>query len=686
MRLDPGAVFAGYTIERELGVGGMGRVYLAAHPRLERRIALKILNEDAARDAGVRARFDREAALVARLEHPHIVPIYDRSGPEDETPWICMKFVNGGDAATLTATARGGVRAEVALNLLTDAARALDYAHRHGILHRDVKPANILIDRSDDDADRAVLSDFGIARAFDDSLTVTHLVATLAYTAPERFNGDPADHRADIYSLGCTFYEILTGRKPFPHRDPAPVIAAHMHTPPPRPTDLRPDLPPALNNVIATALAKDPRNRYPTCTALATAARAVLNQAAHPTRVRRPGSPSPTERSGPRPMPDPTPLPFSTEHDETLPYPSDPAARTPMPGSPGAPGGNAPPTAEHSANPTPAPVRDSSPRTGQRVSAAAGRELPPSESGPAVSPEQGPTTPNRERFVRICNWVATIAVVLGGALVLWSGGATFATYSYSGIGFPHPYDIGLVLTHGDFYVRALGFGALAAGVIAYARRFVFGRRIGQEACAAMLAGFGLAALWGVVAFAELPAWMASSGSDLSVATGYRLLVGGQAAIAASGAVAAVALLTGWRREFEFRSPRDGFGIASAVLGGIGSVALLLAHAPIDERAALSPGYAWQFATAALFAAAVPIGAAFLLPRKISGAIVLGWAVGGALLAVFLVTQSLVVDTNTGAVSIDTYMIAPAVFAVTLPVLAAVNLVAVRRAERRPATS
>ncbi|MGX1805197.1 protein kinase domain-containing protein [Nocardia sp. NPDC055321] len=767
MRLDPGAVFAGYTIERELGVGGMGRVYLAAHPRLERRIALKILNEDAARDAGVRARFDREAALVARLEHPHIVPIYDRSGPDDETPWICMKFVNGGDAATLTATARGGVRAEVALNLLTDAARALDYAHRHGILHRDVKPANILIDRSDDDADRAVLSDFGIARAFDDSLTVTHLVATLAYTAPERFNGDPADHRADIYSLGCTFYEILTGRKPFPHRDPAPVIAAHMHTPPPRPTDLRPDLPPALNNVIATALAKDPRNRYPTCTALATAARAVLNQAAHPTRVRRPGSPSLTEQSGPRPVPDPTPLPFSTEHDETLPYPSDPAAHTPMPGSPG---GNAPPTAEHSANPASVPGRDPSRRTGQqppgqagyneagaraiigrassgppttgdplpealrgrlndprpevredavhtlgsllttpptaqasaardaltavaandvpRVSAAARRELVLSESGSprAGSAEQGPTTPNRERFVRICNWVAVIAVVLGGVLVLWSGGATFATYSYSGIGFPHPYDIGLVLTHGEFYVRALGIGALAAGAIACARRFVFGRRIGPEAGAAALAGFGLAALWGVVAFAELPAWMASSGSDLSVATGYRLLVGGQAAIVAGGAVAAVALLTGWRREFEFRSPRDGFGIASAALGGIGSVALLLAHAPIDERAALSPGYAWQFATAALFAAAVPIGAAFLLPRRISGAIVLGWAVGGALLAVFLVTQSLVVDTNTGALSIDTYMIAPTVFAVTLPVLAAVNFVAVRRAERRPATS
>ncbi|MFE6864692.1 protein kinase [Nocardia sp. NPDC057668] len=648
MRLDPGAVFAGYTIERELGVGGMGRVYLAGHPRLERRIALKILNDDAARDAGVRARFDREAALVARLEHPHIVPIYDRSGPDDENPWICMKFVNGGDAADLMAAARGHVPAEVAVHLLTDAARALDYAHRHGILHRDVKPANILIDRSDDDADRAVLSDFGIARAFDDSLTVTHLVATLAYTAPERFNGDPADHRADIYSLGCTFYEILTGRKPFPHRDPAPVIAAHMHTPPPRPTDLRPDLPPALNNVIATALAKDPRNRYPTCTDLATAARAVLDQATHPTRIRRPttpGSPASTEQSGPRPTPDPTPLP-TAEHDETLPYPpdrSDSAARTPMPGPPGAPSGNAPATAESAV-----PV---------------------------------PTTPNRERFVRICNWVSGIAVLLGGVLALWSGGETFAIYSYQGISYGHPYGIGLVLNHGDFYVRALGFGAVVTGALACDQKVLFGRRIGREVCSALLIGFGLAALWGVIAFAALPGWMASSGSDLEVATGYKLLVGGQALIVAGGVAGVVALLAGWRREIEFRSPRDGFGIAGAILGGVGSAALLLAHSPIDERAALSPGYSWQFTTAALFAAVVPIAAAFLMPRRIFGAIVLGWAVGGALLTVFLVTQSLVVDTNTAAVSIDNYMVAPAIFGVTLVALAVVSLVAVRRAGR-----
>ncbi|MVU81766.1 protein kinase [Nocardia sp. ET3-3] len=278
VRLDPGADFAGFRIERVLGAGGMGVVYLARHPRLERDVALKVFGGMAAGplDSRGRARFDREAALAARLEHPDIVPIYDRSAPEDEIPWLCMRYINGGDVTALMEEAGGRLPAPDAVRLIADAGNALDYAHREGVLHRDVKPANILVDLSDREGGRAVLTDFGIARAFDDTLTLTGTTATVAYAAPERFGETPADHRADIYSLGCTFFEILTGRTPFPRSDQAAVISAHLTAPPPRPSELVPELPPALDDVVARAMAKEPDDRYPDCTAFANAARSAL--------------------------------------------------------------------------------------------------------------------------------------------------------------------------------------------------------------------------------------------------------------------------------------------------------------------------------------------------------------------------------------------------------------------------
>ncbi|GAB0102116.1 hypothetical protein JMUB6875_10830 [Nocardia sp. JMUB6875] len=282
MRLDPGADFAGFRIERVLGAGGMGVVYLARHPRLDRDVALKVFGGMAIGtalplDSKGRARFDREAALAARLEHPDIVPIYDRSAPEDEIPWLCMRYIDGGDVTALMERAGGRLDAHAAVRLIADAGSALDYAHRQGVVHRDVKPANILVDQSDRETGRAVLTDFGIARAFDDTLTLTGTTATVAYAAPERFGETPADHRADIYSLGCAFFEILTGRVPFPRSDQAAVISAHLTAPPPRPSELWPDLPPGLDEVIATAMAKDPDDRYPDCAAFAAAARAALD-------------------------------------------------------------------------------------------------------------------------------------------------------------------------------------------------------------------------------------------------------------------------------------------------------------------------------------------------------------------------------------------------------------------------
>ncbi|MTJ76504.1 protein kinase, partial [Nocardia seriolae] len=275
--LQAGDVFAGYAIERVLGSGGMGAVYLARHPRMNRHVALKVLNEGFAADPKVRMAFDREAALAVELDHPNIIPVYDRSGPDDPALWLAMRHIDGGDATTLLATAVGGLPAEQAIRLITDAAHALDYAHGRGVLHRDVKPANLLIEQDLRVGERALLTDFGIARTLNDTTTHSGVVATLAYTAPERFTDRlPTDHRADIYSLGCTFYQLLTGEPPFPRNDQAAVIAAHLGHPAPLTSSRRPDLPRGLDAVITTSLAKDPANRYQTCADLAEAAQRAL--------------------------------------------------------------------------------------------------------------------------------------------------------------------------------------------------------------------------------------------------------------------------------------------------------------------------------------------------------------------------------------------------------------------------
>ncbi|MGV9411598.1 protein kinase domain-containing protein [Nocardia sp. NPDC003693] len=276
MSLAPGAVFAGFTIERLLGAGGMGAVYLAEHPRLERRVALKVLATTFTADAKARSAFTREANLAAGLDHPNIVPVYDRSELDDPALWLAMRHIDGGDAAALLEPHPHGLAPARAVRLITDAAHALDYAHARGVLHRDVKPANLLIEHNRRHGERAVLTDFGIARTLDDTVTLSGIAATFAYAAPERFGDTPADHRADIYSLGCTLFQLLTGRQPFARKDQAAVIGAHLTAPPPSPREVRPDLPADLDVVIATALAKSPDSRYPTCAALAEAAARAL--------------------------------------------------------------------------------------------------------------------------------------------------------------------------------------------------------------------------------------------------------------------------------------------------------------------------------------------------------------------------------------------------------------------------
>ncbi len=275
--LSPGSIFAGYRIERVLGGGGMGTVYLARNPDLPRSEALKVLNAELSGDADFRARFIREADVASALDHPNIVSIHQRGEFEGQL-WIAMQFVDGTDANA--AVKAGTMTPARAVHLLGEVAKALDYAHRHGVVHRDIKPANFLLSGPIGPDERVLLGDFGIARASDDAgLTTTGSVtATVAYAAPEVLAGQPFDGRADLYSLGCSFFRLLTGQPPYPTANgSAAVIAAHLHAPPPKVTDLVPGLSAQMDQVIATAMAKDPAQRFPSARALADAASEALN-------------------------------------------------------------------------------------------------------------------------------------------------------------------------------------------------------------------------------------------------------------------------------------------------------------------------------------------------------------------------------------------------------------------------
>ncbi|MEC3954517.1 serine/threonine-protein kinase [Nocardia sp. CDC153] len=272
MPLRPGTIVGGHRVIRVLGSGGMGTVYLVQDPMFPRRLdALKVLSADLSHDEVYRARFEREANLAAELDHPNIVTVYAR-GEEDGHLWIAMQYVPGTDAAVELKRYPDGMDPPRALRIITEVGKALDYAHRRGLLHRDVKPANFLLSRGEEDRaedeERVLLTDFGVAKSISDGkeLTATDsLMATVAYAAPERLAAEPLDHRGDIYSLGCAFVKLLTGRTPFPMDSLAQAMLGHLQEPPPPLSTLRPGLPPALDAVIAKALAKDPARRYATC-------------------------------------------------------------------------------------------------------------------------------------------------------------------------------------------------------------------------------------------------------------------------------------------------------------------------------------------------------------------------------------------------------------------------------------
>ena len=277
MALSIGTVVAGYTIEAVLGSGGMGTVYRATHPSLPRSDALKVLSEEFSRDDEIRTRFLREADLASTLDHPNIVAVYDRGETDDGRLWIAMQYVAGSDADR--ETRNGSMTPQRAVRVVSEVAAGLDYAHRRHIVHRDIKPANFLIAANDE---RVFLADFGIARALDDAVGLTRagtVMASIAYTAPECLKAVAVDHRADIYSLGCALYHLLTGKAPFfrsREGGMAGVAAAHLFEAPPKVTELAPTLPAGIDAVVAKAMAKEPDDRYQSATELATAATQAL--------------------------------------------------------------------------------------------------------------------------------------------------------------------------------------------------------------------------------------------------------------------------------------------------------------------------------------------------------------------------------------------------------------------------
>ena len=272
--------FGRYVLRDMIGHGGMGQVYKAYDALFDRTVALKLLPAQLAADHAFRERFRREAQSAGKLNEPHIVAIYD-FGEHDGHPFLTMPLIEGTDVQTLLAR-HGPMQPARAVSIIEQSAAALDTAHASGLVHRDVKPSNILVTAKN----FVYLIDFGIARAAADiGLTGTGAtIGTSAYMAPERLESGRADARTDVYALACVLYECLTGDRPFPGDSLEQVMFAHISKPPPVPSQSRPGIPAALDDVIACGMAKNPAKRYKTAGDLAVGARAALQSIPPPTR------------------------------------------------------------------------------------------------------------------------------------------------------------------------------------------------------------------------------------------------------------------------------------------------------------------------------------------------------------------------------------------------------------------
>ena len=394
-RLEHGSVFAGYWIDRLLDRGGMGVVYKAMDIDLDRAVALKLIAPEWMEDENATSRFRTEARLAASLEHPNIVPVH-RGGEEQGVLYLAMRFVPGTNLRRMID--HSPLPFDTTGVILTQIAGALDAAHARGLVHRDVKPANILI--SDETAHtHAYLTDFGLTKrpGSTGSLTGTGLwVGTADYVAPEQIQGQAIDGRADVYSLGCVLYEMLTDEVAYPKDGDIAKLWAHISNPPPQPSAARPDLVPAFDDVVAKATAKEPDDRYATAGEMAAAAREAiaLQEQAHSA-----GAAPPIGLAGTVP-PAPTP---------PVPTPPTPAP-TPMPSAPGS-WAATPPSTPPSAPP-------SMPPAAQPTHASA--QAPPPAAPPPAAPP--PRSASGGRSIAVIALIALGALAVVAVLLLTSGG------------------------------------------------------------------------------------------------------------------------------------------------------------------------------------------------------------------------------------------------------------------------
>ena len=400
-----GTVFAGYRVDALLGRGGMSVVYKAEHIRLGRKVALKVLAAPLAHDESYRERFVRESQRAADLDHPNVIPIYDageiEGGDSDGLLYIAMRYVEGSDLRTILRR-DGPLGVGKTIFVLDQVASALDAAHDSDLIHRDVKPSNILVAEP---SEHVYLTDFGVAKQTTaPDLTRTGMfIGTVDYAAPEQIEGLTLDGRVDVYALGCMLYECLAGRPPFDREAEVAVMHAHLTTPPPKLTDVQPELPKELDRVIAKAMAKSRDDRFATAPELVDAAQAAV--------IQRRSTGTKHEQAH---VEQPAPPPAEARDDAAAAPPTPPPEPAADP---------APPAAEPSpAEPVPAPV--STP-----VAAA---------EAPGVS---APAPPPRGR--RAPGWVATallvVAAALASGLVAYlvardDGGSTAASTTSTGTG------------------------------------------------------------------------------------------------------------------------------------------------------------------------------------------------------------------------------------------------------------
>ena len=275
----PGDRFAGHVVVRELGRGGMGRVYRATREADGLEVALKLLPPELAGEDRYRRRFARESRLAASLSHPHLVPVLD-AGEHDGALWIAMELVEGPDLGAVL-TERGTIHPANAARIVAQVGGGLDAAAREGLVHRDVKPANVFV-VAREDAPHAYLGDFGLTKATDSQSGITatgKFLGTVAYAAPEQVQGEQVGPATDVYQLGGLLYRALSGAQPFPRTRQIATAMAHINDPPPRPSEANRACPRAMDEVVATAMAKKPRKRYPTAAALGAAALAAAAEA-----------------------------------------------------------------------------------------------------------------------------------------------------------------------------------------------------------------------------------------------------------------------------------------------------------------------------------------------------------------------------------------------------------------------